>query len=152
MSSTTFVDGATAIVASWLNDVNLAAYTTVPTLVTNLTTLTNSLPTSYARKTGATGTTEITSGTTGQRSTTLGVGIRYNTDLASFEGYNGSAWGSIGGGATGAGGDTVFQLNKLIVTTSYSLPTGSNAMVVGPLTINSGVTLTIPSGQRLVVL
>ena len=30
MSSTTFVDGTTTIVASWLNDVNTSTYTTVP--------------------------------------------------------------------------------------------------------------------------
>lgn len=32
MASTTFVDGTTKVVASWLNDVNVATYTTIPTL------------------------------------------------------------------------------------------------------------------------
>jgi len=105
-----------------------------------------------AYKTGTTGTVNIPSGTTAQRSTVLGVGVRYNTDLSSFEGYNGSAWGSIGGGATGGGSDTIFQANKTVMTTSYTLPASYNASTVGPLTINSGVSLTIPSGQRMVVL
>lgn len=39
MASTTFVDQSTVIYASWLNDVNTATYTTVPTLTTNLTAL-----------------------------------------------------------------------------------------------------------------
>lgn len=112
-------------------------------------------PTSFTNlvsKTGTTGTAGLPSGTTAQRSTSLGIGIRYNTDLSSFEGYNGSAWGSIGGGATGAGADTVFQLNSTVMTGSYTLPTGKNAMLVGPLTVNSGVTLSVPSGARLVIL
>jgi len=106
----------------------------------------------FVQRTAATGTAALPSGTTAQRSTALGVGVRYNTDLSQFEGYNGASWGSIGGGATGGGADTLFQLNNTTMTTSYTLPTGKNAMVVGPLTINTGVTLTVPSGQRLVVL
>ena len=57
-----------------------------------------------------------------------------------------------GGGATGGGTDTVFQENSLIVTTDYTLTTAKNASMVGPMTVNSGITLTIPSGARLVVL
>ena len=38
------------------------------------------------------------------------------------------------------------------VNTSYTLPTDYNAHCVGPITINSGVAVTIPSGQRWVVL
>jgi hypothetical protein len=77
--------------------------------------------------------------------------IRYNSSTSSFEGYT-TAWGSIGGGATGAGGDTVFQENSRVVTTSYTLTAGKSASTVGPITINSGATVTIPSGERLVIL
>jgi hypothetical protein len=91
-------------------------------------------------------------GTTAQRpGSPLGGMIRYNSDIDRFEGYT-TAWGSIGGGATGGGTDEVFQENELIVTTNYTLSTGYNAMSVGPITINSGVTVTIPSGQRWVIL
>jgi len=58
----------------------------------------------------------------------------------------------MGGGATGGGTDKVFNENSRTVTTSYTLSTGKSAMCVGPLTINSGVTVTIPSGERLVIL
>tara|TARA_B110000503_G_scaffold53746_1_gene86267 strand:+ start:6600 stop:7097 length:498 start_codon:yes stop_codon:yes gene_type:complete len=43
-------------------------------------------------------------------------------------------------------------LNNKTVATSYTLPTGYNASSVGPLTINSGVVITVPSTQRWVVL
>lgn len=58
----------------------------------------------------------------------------------------------ISGGATGGGGDQVFVENSMDVTVSYTLPTGKNASSVGPITIQSGVTVTVPSGQRWVVL
>jgi hypothetical protein len=91
-------------------------------------------------------------GTTAQRPTAATGKIRYNSTTASYEGYDGSGWAPLGGGATGAGGDTVFNLNSPTVTTSYSFPAGKNAMSVGAITINSGVTVTVPSGSRWVVL
>jgi hypothetical protein len=57
-----------------------------------------------------------------------------------------------GGGATGGGSDEVFVENDQVVTTSYSIPATKNAMTTGPITINSGVTVTVPSGSRWVVL
>lgn len=77
--------------------------------------------------------------------------IRYNSTLATFEGYS-SSWGSIGGGATGGGSDAVFNLNEKIITTSYTIAATKNANSVGPLTINSGAVVTISSGSRWVVL
>ena len=104
-------------------------------------------------KTGDTGSSNVPVGTTAQRDGSPATGMfRFNSTIATFEGYNGSAWGSVGGGATGAGGDTVFQENERVVTTNYTLSTNKSAMCVGPLTINSGVTVSIPSGERLVIL
>lgn len=73
--------------------------------------------------------------------------LRFNTTTTSFEGYNGTAWGSIGGGATGGGTDQIFYLNGQTVTTNYSIPSGQNAGTFGPITINSGATVTVPSGS-----
>jgi len=42
--------------------------------------------------------------------------------------------------------------NTLAVSTSYAIPAGSSAMSVGPITINSGVAVTVPSGSKWVVL
>ena len=61
-------------------------------------------------------------------------------------------WAQIGGGATGAGGDQIFVENGVTVTANYTLSTNKNAMSVGPITINSGVTVTVPSGQRWIIL
>ena len=57
-----------------------------------------------------------------------------------------SASGS-GGGATGGGSDQVFWQNDQTVTTSYSIPSSKNAGSFGPITINSGATVTVPSGS-----
>jgi hypothetical protein len=101
----------------------------------------------------STGFALIPAGTTAERPVSPANGqIRYNTTTAQFEGYQGGAWGQLGGGATGAGGDEVFQENSLIVTTSYTLSTGKNAMSVGPIQINSGAVVTVGSGQRWVIL
>jgi hypothetical protein len=59
---------------------------------------------------------------------------------------------AITGGATGGGGDQVFVQNGVTVTTSYTLTAGFNAESVGPITINSGATVTVPSGQRWMIL
>ena len=104
-------------------------------------------------KTATTGSGALPSGTTAQRDGSPSAGyIRFNSDLTSFEGYNGSAWGSIGGGASGGGSDGVFYENDQTVTTNYTLTSNKNAMSTGPITINSGVTVTIPTGSRWVVI
>ena len=54
---------------------------------------------------------------------------------------------SIGNGATGGGGDTIFVQNGQTVTTDYTIPVGINAMSTGPISINSGVTVTISAGS-----
>lgn len=99
-----------------------------------------------------TGFLDLPVGTTAQRPNTPSSGmIRFNSSLTQFEGYNGTAWGQIGAGATGAGSDTVFFENGQTVTTSYTITANKNAVSAGPVTINSGVTVTVPSGSSWVV-
>jgi len=101
----------------------------------------------------STGFALIPAGTTAQRPASPANGqIRYNTTTAQFEGYQGGAWGQLGGGATGAGGDEVFVENSRVVTTNYTIPVGKSAESVGPITINGGITVTVSSGERWVVL
>ena len=78
--------------------------------------------------------------------------FRYNSDTGQFEGYT-NAWGSIGGGAgaTGGGNDEVFFESDTNVTTNYTITSGKNAHTVSPV-INSGVTVTVPSGSLLVII
>jgi len=43
-------------------------------------------------------------------------------------------------------------VNNATVSTSYTIPTGYNATATGPMTVSSGVVVTIPSGSRWLIL
>jgi hypothetical protein len=102
-------------------------------------------------KTADTGSAILPAGTTGQRDVTPTAGyIRYNTSTNSFEGY-GASWMPVGGGATGGGNDAIFVENDLVVTTNYTIPATKNAHTVGPISINSGISVTVSSGSRWLV-
>ncbi len=92
-------------------------------------------------------------GTTAQRDGSPANGmLRYNSTLSAFEGYANNVWGEIGGGgSTGGGTDKVFVETDQTVTTSYTLTANKHAHTVSP-TINSGATVTVPSGAILVIL
>ena len=100
---------------------------------------------------GTTTATRLSVGTTAERPTGTSGMIRFNTTVSQFEGFNGTVWSSVGGGATGGGADRVFQENDNAVTTNYTLSTNRNAVTAGPVTVNSGVTVTIPSGSAWVI-
>jgi hypothetical protein len=53
---------------------------------------------------------------------------------------------------TGGGSNQVFYVNDTNVTVNYTLPAGKNAMSTGPITINAGVTVTVPANSRWVVI
>jgi hypothetical protein len=96
-----------------------------------------------------TGQVKLPAGTTAQRSASPANGmIRYNSDDDGFEGYQDGVWGGI----SGAQANGVIYENNLTITANYTLTTNKNGFSVGPITINSGITVTIPSGQRWVVL
>jgi len=80
--------------------------------------------------------------------------LYYNTVSDKVRLYSNGAWIDLGdgAGATGGGTDQVFHNNDQSVTTNYSIPAGKNSMSAGPITINNGVTVTIPSGLAWVVL
>lgn len=59
--------------------------------------------------------------------------------------------GAGGAGAVGGGADQIFFESDSTMTTDYTITTGKNAVVPGDLTINDGVTLTIPDGSRVVI-
>ena len=64
---------------------------------------------------------------------------------------DGSNLTGIAAGATGGGSDQVFYENGQTVTTDYTITNGKNAMSAGPITINSGVTVTVGSGETYTV-
>jgi len=157
------------------------------------TTLTATADSSFT----STGALIISKGTVAQRPGAPAAGmLRFNDDSDEFEGYNGTAWASVGGAAlvndtststnvfplfASATTGTAATLNtsdaKLLykpstgelqssalvasngivvnaqtVTASYTIAATNNAMSAGPITINSGVTVTVSSGARYVVL
>jgi hypothetical protein len=99
-------------------------------------------------KTSNTGSANIPVGSTAQRDGTPAQGyFRFNSSTNQFEGYNGTAWGAVGGGATGGANNPVFYENDQTVTVNYTITTGKNAMTAGPVTIADGVNVTIPDGS-----
>lgn len=54
---------------------------------------------------------------------------------------------SGGGGAVGGGNDEIFWENGQTVTSNYTITNGKNAGSFGPITIQSGVTVQIGSGE-----
>jgi hypothetical protein len=95
-----------------------------------------------------TGQIKVPASTTANRSASPASGMfRFNTESVKFEGYNGTAWGTVGGGATGGGTDEIFIENGQTVTSNYTITTSKNAGTFGPITVNSGVTVTVPSGS-----
>jgi len=82
----------------------------------------------------------IADGSNGQALVTNGSGVlSFSTISAS------------GGGAQGGGSDEIFYENDQAVTTNYTITASHNAMSAGPITVNNGITVTVPSGVRWVV-
>ena len=97
-------------------------------------------------KTSSTGSAVLPAGTTGERDGSPSAGyLRWNSDNTSAEVYDGSAWAAVGGGNTTTQG--LYEMANTI-SANYSITSGNNAMSAGPITINSGVSVTIPSGSR----
>ena len=77
------------------------------------------------------------------------------------------AIGNISGSAAGAAGtflkqdgtwagagaaDGVFLENSQTVATNYTITASKNALTLGDITVNSGITVTVPSGARWYIL
>lgn len=59
----------------------------------------------------------------------------------------------VGGGTGQAFAPSVpIYENTQTVTVSYTITSGSSAMSAGPVTLSSGVSVTIPSGSRWVII
>jgi hypothetical protein len=100
---------------------------------------------------GGTSAIKIPAGTVAQRPGSPVAGqLRFNDDSDEFEGYDGTAWGAIGGGGAEAGG--AIHVNSTTASVSYTIASGSNGFSVGPITVDTGVTITVSSGQRWLVL
>jgi hypothetical protein len=126
-------NGASTIVArdaSGNFTTNQISVTTIPTNVTF----------------SSTGAITAPVGTTAQRPTAATGMLRFNSTGTSFEGYNGSDWSSLGGAQGGVGNPFVYE-NDITVTSNYTLTSGKNGMSAGPITVDSGATVTVPDGS-----
>jgi len=88
----------------------------------------------------------------GKKLETSATGITVTGTVAatSYTG-DGSALTGISAGATGGGSDQIFYENGQTVTTNYTITNGKNAMSAGPITINTGVTVTVGTGETWTV-
>ena len=94
-----------------------------------------------------TGALTLPVGTEAQRPSPVKGMFRFYDDEVQFEGYDGAAWGAVGGGNTAVVG----WENQITVAENYTITTGNNMVSAGPITIDSGFTVTVPTGSRWVV-
>lgn len=85
---------------------------------------------------------------------TWGINITGSASYATTAGNGGvTSVNGLTGAVTGIGavaGGAIYE-NTQTITSSYTLTSGKNGMSAGPITINSGVTVTVPSGSAWVV-
>ena len=77
----------------------------------------------------------------------IGIGntVKYNASSSTVD------VAISGGGAVGTGTDRIFFESDQTVTQSYTVSAGKNAMAAGPIAVESGQTITIPSGSELTI-
>ncbi len=78
-------------------------------------------------------------GAPGEVLTSTGIGITWSATSSTS-------------GATGGGNDEIFYINSQTITENYTLPSLKNAMTAGPITINSGVNITISNNSNWVII
>ncbi len=93
--------------------------------------------------------TYTSSGTTLSRTTVLASSN--SGSLVNFSAGTKDVFCDYPAGRAVIGGQGYIE-NTYTITTSSTVTDGSNAISVGPLTINSGVSVTVPSGSRWLVL
>jgi len=132
----TIVAGESAVVAWNGSDFIRVANTSGPGTFTtlNCTTLTATADSSFT----STGALVISKGTTGQRPTPASGMLRFNTTSTEFEGYNGTAWASVGGAALSNDTSTASNLFPLFASatsgTASTLFTSNAKLLYKPST------------------
>lgn len=110
-------------------------------------------------QTAAGATSFIANGTTGQVLTSNGTAVPTWTTIDALPSQTGNAGKFLttdgtnaSWAASGASAEGVIWENTTVISTDYTLSTNKNGLSVGPITIDPGVSVTVPSGQRWVVL
>ena len=86
-------------------------------------------------------------GATGVAGASGTIGVNGASGVNGATGPTGATGANLIAGASGA----IFE-NVTTIGSNYTLTSGRNGMSVGPITVASGVSVTVPSGQRWVVL
>lgn len=95
-----------------------------------------------------TGSVTLPKGTTAQQPGSPATGmIRFNTTTSGFEGYNGSAWGSIGGSFSGA--VNFYDLGDSEAASAGDFATGNNATFDGGGTLGGTLSVTTTAGDLI---
>lgn len=97
--------------------------------------------------------TGVTSGTlTTANVETTRLTFNPNTGVLTANSFSGDGSNLTGvAAAKGGGTDLIFYESDQNATTNYTITSGKNAMAPGTLTVDSGVTITVPTGSRLVI-
>ena len=148
MASTTFINNQTVIVADWLNDVNASTYDgeSISGILNGAT---------LALQTGGLDAINI------DASQNVSIGNLTITDTLDL----GSATsvvlpaagvtfddGTSQSTAAYMGANNCLFENNMTITADYTITTGRSASSVGPISVDDGVTVTIPDGSRWVIL
>lgn len=133
MASTNFIDGQTVIVAAWLNDVNALVYdgTFIGPNLTVPGTLTA----------GA-----IISGGSG----TFGGGGIFDGIVESTTGGFQFPDGTVQITSAQSANGAILE-NSQTITANYTMTTGKNGVSAGPITIDTGVSVTVPTDSTWVI-
>jgi hypothetical protein len=146
-----YFEGCVAVTAG----AAIATITRVSTLATLTTSTDHGLATgAYVTVTGAVpttfnGTYSIT--VTGVNTFTYVMATTPASDASTVGSYVVGTWSAVGSGATGGNNNQVFVLNDQVVTADYTVPASKNASSAGPITINTGVTVTVSTGSTWVI-
>ena len=145
MASTTFINNQTVIYAEWLNDVNDWTYNgnSISGIIngTTLALQTDGLDALNidANQKVSIANLDVTSTLTLASTVQLQTGLEFGD-------------GTIQSSAAYCVADNCMYENNMTISNDYTITSGRSASSVGPITIATGKSVTIPSGSRWVVL